>query len=99
MYINIKNVWYLTPTFYIFVIVKNNKYNNVNDERKNCHEDRHTKQFVELEDDCVVHSLQHVLRPLFRQSSHTVFETAKGQICTLKVVNAFCLIPYLDLHQ
>lgn len=66
-----------------------NKYNNVNDEREIYHEDRHTKRFVELENDCVVHSLQHALRPLFCQSSHRVSETAIGRICTFEVVNAF----------
>lgn len=94
-----KNVWYLISTIYIFAIVYHHKYNNVNDEREICHEDRHTERFVELENDCVVHSLQHALRPLFCQSSHRVFETAIGRICTLDVVNAFCLLPYLDLHQ
>lgn len=94
-----KNVWYLISTIYIFAIVYHNKYNNVNDEREIYHEDRHTKRFVELENDCVVHSLQHALRPLFCQSSHRVSETAIGRICTLEVVNAFCLLPYLDLHQ
>lgn len=57
-----------------------NKYKYVNDECKICHEGRHTKQFVELEDDCVVHSLPRVLRPLLCQSSHRVSGTDICQI-------------------
>lgn len=54
----IKTVRYLKSTIFIFIGFK---YNYVTNKFKICHEDRHTKQFVELEDDCDFHSLPRVL--------------------------------------
>lgn len=55
----IKKTWPISQINHIHIYQF--KYNYVTNKFKICHEDRHTKQFVELEDDCDFHSLPRVL--------------------------------------